>query len=185
MEKKIQSYFELLAQVSNRIDQSELVNVIEAIVSASNSGKKIITCGNGGSALTASHYITDWNKMTNLKAGKKFRGFCLSDNTGLMTAFSNDLSYEDVFSGQLKAIMDEQDTLVAVSGSGNSENVVRCVHAAKSLNGKVVGILGFDGGKLKGLCDLSVIVPSFDMQICEDLHLSIGHLIMKRLTDEL
>lgn len=185
MKLAINRYFETLSEVAKNINVQDLTAVIESIENTANSGNKIITCGNGGSALTASHFITDWNKMVNVRTGKKFRGISLADNIGLMTAFGNDLSYSDIFSGQLNAIMDENDLLVVVSGSGNSKNVIKCVEAAKLLNGRVIGILGFDGGDLKSLCDLSVVIPSFDMQICEDLHLSVGHMVMKRLVNDL
>ena len=144
-------------------------------------GKKIITCGNGGSASTATHYITDWNKMVVLTTGKKFRGVSLCDNVGLITAYGNDLTYGDVFAGQVDALMDAGDLLVAISGSGNSPNIVKAVEAARQAGGKVLGVLGYDGGKLKPICDHSVWVNSFDMQLCEDVHLMFGHMVMKTL----
>ena len=151
--------------------------VVETILQ----NKKIITCGNGGSASTASHYITDWNKMYNLSSGAKLRGVCLADNIGLITAYGNDLDYASVFSGQLGAIMDKGDLLVVVSGSGNSPNILSAIDKAHTLGGSVLGVLGYDGGKAKPLCDEVFHVPSWDMQICEDIHLSFGHLIMKRI----
>jgi D-sedoheptulose 7-phosphate isomerase len=160
----------------------ELVNAaLDLVVDTISKNKKIITCGNGGSALTASHYITDWNKMYNISSGSKIQGICLTDNVGLITAFGNDLDYESVFSGQLDAIMDEGDLLVAVSGSGNSPNILSAINKAHSLGGVVLGVLGYDGGKAKALCDALFHVPSWDMQICEDIHLSFGHLVMKRI----
>jgi len=144
--------------------------------------KKIITCGNGGSASTASHYITDWNKMVNLATGKKFRGLSLCDNMGLITAFGNDLSYEDIFSGQLAAIADEGDLLVAISGSGNSSNILRAVEYANANNIDTLGVVGYDGGKLIHQAKHSVLVPTFDMQLCEDVHLMFGHMVMKALS---
>ena len=154
---------------------------IDMIKAAFDKGRKIITCGNGGSASTASHYITDWNKMINLATGKKFRGISLCDNVGLITAYGNDLSYEDVFSGQLHSIMDEDDLLIAVSGSGNSLNVISAVLEAKRMKGRTLAVVGYDGGKLMPMCDQSVWVRSFDMQLCEDFHLMFGHMVMKSL----
>jgi D-sedoheptulose 7-phosphate isomerase len=100
---------------------------------------------------------------------------------GLITAYGNDLSYADVFSGQIDALMDEGDLLVAVSGSGNSLNVIKAIEAAHRVGGKVLGVVGYDGGKMMPMCDQSVWVPSFDMQLCEDVHLMFGHMVMKTL----
>lgn len=154
---------------------------INMVKEAFDSGKKIVTCGNGGSAHTASHYITDWNKMINLATAKKFRGICLCDNVGLITAFGNDLAYRDIFSGQINALMDEGDLLVAVSGSGNSPNMLEAIQAARCVGAQVLGVVGYDGGKMMSMCDHSVWVRSFDMQLCEDVHLMFGHMVMKTL----
>ncbi len=170
-------------QLAQRLDHLSIKKGIEMVKCAFEDGKKIITCGNGGSASTASHYITDWNKMVNLSTGKKFRGISLCDNVGLITAYGNDLSYVDVFAGQIDSIMDSGDLLVAVSGSGNSANVLRAVEAARSAGGKVLGVVGFDGGKMMPMCDHCVLVPSFDMQLCEDVHLMFGHMVMKTLCE--
>jgi D-sedoheptulose 7-phosphate isomerase len=177
----ISEYFKAHNRLAAQLDLSAFQQGIDLIKEAFEGGKKIITCGNGGSASTASHYITDWNKMITLTTGKKFRGFCLSDNLGLITAYGNDLSYEDVFAGQVNSIMDEGDLLVAVSGSGNSPNILKAISAARNAGGKVLGVVGYDGGKMKPLCDHNVWVPSFDMQLCEDVHLMFGHLVMKNL----
>lgn len=163
------------------INEGEIESAINMIESTFVKGNKIITCGNGGSAATASHYITDWNKMVNLRTGMKFRGFSLCDNVGLITAYGNDLSYDDVYSGQLAAIVDEGDLLIAISGSGNSLNVIKAVEIAKKNNARTLAIVGYDGGRLMPLCDHSVWIKSFDMQMCEDFHLMFGHMVMKKL----
>ena len=177
----VSEYFAAHARLAAQLDVSAFQEGIQMVKEAFEGGKKILTCGNGGSASTASHYITDWNKMINLATGKKFRGVCLSDNVGLITAYGNDLSYADVFAGQVDAMMDEGDLLVAVSGSGNSPNILKAIEAARRAGGKVLGIVGYDGGKMKPICDHNVWVPSFDMQLCEDVHLMFGHLVMKTL----
>jgi D-sedoheptulose 7-phosphate isomerase len=174
-------YFSAHNQLAQKLDAQSFQKGIEIIQEVYESGKKIITCGNGGSASTASHYITDWNKMVNLATGKKFRGISLCDNVGLITAYGNDLTYADVFAGQIDALMDEGDLLVAVSGSGNSLNILKAIEAARHAGGKVLGIVGYDGGKMMPMCDHSVWVPSFDMQLCEDVHLMFGHMVMKTL----
>ena len=104
-------------KVLEKLNEDSLQAAINMVGRAFKAGRKIVTCGNGGSASTASHYITDWAKMINLATNEKFRGFSLVDNVGLITAYGNDLSYEDVFSGQCKALLDEGDLLIAVSCS--------------------------------------------------------------------
>ena len=175
------NYIEEHNKVLSRIDLTSLNLAIQMVVDAFENGKKIITCGNGGSASTASHYITDWSKMANLATGNKFRGFSLVDNIGLITAFGNDLSYDQVFSGQCRSVLDQGDLLVAVSGSGNSPNIVAAIDEANLMGARTLGILGYDGGAAAGLAEHSFIVPSFDMQVCEDIHLMFGHMVMKTL----
>ncbi|MFP8876045.1 MAG: SIS domain-containing protein [Myxococcota bacterium] len=177
----VPAYFEHLQALMNRLDLAEVEAAIELIRSAGQAKRKILVCGNGGSALTASHYINDWNKMAYLSTGKPFRGTCLSDNMGLVTAYSNDISYDDVYSEQLKNLMDPGDLVIAVSGSGNSENVVRALNYANEAGGVTLAISGYDGGKIKQLAQHSLWVPSFDMQLCEDLHFIFGHMVMKSL----
>lgn len=177
----VSNYFEAHRLLVEKIDRALLQASIEVVQSTFESGKKIITCGNGGSASTASHYITDWNKMVNLATGRKFRGVSLSDNMGLVTAYGNDLSYDEVFSGQLAAIGDEGDLLIAISGSGNSPNVLRAVEYANKYGLNTLGIVGYDGGKLLPMVKHAFLVPSFDMQLCEDMHLMFGHMVMKTL----
>jgi len=177
----INNYVAALASLSNELNISEFQSGIDLIRSKFEEGKKIITCGNGGSAYTASHYITDWNKMVSLATNKKFYGISLCDNIGIMTAFGNDISYDEIFSGQLKAILDEGDLLIAISGSGNSANVIKAVEYANSIGADTLAVVGYDGGKLKPIAKHSVWVPSFDMQLCEDFHIIFGHMVMKRL----
>lgn len=181
----VSNYLSAHVRLGQQLDVDAFQKGIDMIKFAFDSGKKIITCGNGGSASTASHYITDWNKMINLATGKKFRGVSLCDNVGLITAYGNDMSYADVFSGQIDALMDKGDLLVAVSGSGNSPNILRAIEAARLAGGDILGVVGYDGGKMMSMCNHSVWVKSFDMQLCEDVHLMFGHMVMKSLCDTL
>jgi D-sedoheptulose 7-phosphate isomerase len=132
----VSNYLAAHARLAAQLNTDSFQQGIDMIKAAFEGGKKILTCGNGGSASTASHYITDWNKMVNLATGKKFRGVCLCDNVGLITAYGNDLSYADVFAGQVDALMDEGDLLVVVSGSGNSPNVLTAIDAARRAGGR-------------------------------------------------
>ena len=177
----IKNYFDSHALLFEKMDITKIKAALELLKSKYLAGNKIITCGNGGSAYTASHYITDWNKMVNIATGNKFHGISLCDNIGLITAFGNDLSFEDIFSGQLKSIMQPGDLLIAVSGSGNSPNVIKAIEYANSIGGETLAIVGYDGGKAKQIAKNCVWVPSYDMQLCEDIHLMFGHMVMKEL----
>ena len=177
----ISAYPTAHARLAEQADLAGFQAGVDLICAKFESGHKIITCGNGGSAHTASHYITDWAKMTNLATGRKFRGLSLCDNMGLITAYSNDISYEEVFVGQLRAILDPGDLVVAVSGSGNSPNVVKAVEYANSAGADTLAVVGYDGGRLKQAAKRSVWVRSFDMQLCEDVHMMFGHMVMKTL----
>ena len=177
----VSNYLAAHTLLAQKINTDAFQKGIDMVKAAFDGGKKIITCGNGGSASTASHYITDWNKMVNLATGKKFRGVSLCDNVGLITAYGNDLSYADVFAGQVNALMDDGDLLVAISGSGNSQNVLKAIEAARLAGGDVLGVVGYDGGEMMPMCDHSVWVQSFDMQLCEDVHLMFGHMVMKTI----
>ncbi|MBW8846943.1 MAG: SIS domain-containing protein [Burkholderiales bacterium] len=177
----VKNYFAAHALLAEKVNADAFQAGIDLIRAKFLAGKKIFTCGNGGSASTASHYITDWNKMVNLATGKKFRGISLCDNIGAITAFANDLAYEQVFAGQLAAIADEGDVLVAISGSGNSPNVLKAVEFANANGMDTLAVVGYDGGKLKQMAKQSIWVPSFDMQLCEDVHLMFGHMVMKTL----
>ena len=174
-------YLAAHARLAGKLDEQAFQTGVDLVRRAFDGETQIITCGNGGSAYTASHYITDWNKMVNLATGRRFRGISLCDNIGIVTAFANDMSYDEVFVGQLKAILAAGDLVIAVSGSGNSKNVVRAVEYANQAGAETLAIVGYDGGTLKKIARHSVWVPSFDMQLCEDVHLMFGHMVMKAL----
>ena len=175
------NYFNSHKNLFEKIDRDSITNAIKIIKKKFLNQSTIITCGNGGSAHTASHFITDWNKMINLATNKIFKGICLCDNVGLITAYANDIEYNEIFSGQLKAILCPEDLVIAVSGSGNSKNVINAVKYANSVGADTLAFVGYDGGELIKVAKNSVMVPSFDMQLCEDIHLMLGHMVMKEL----
>lgn len=183
MKFTINNYFKAHQSLFSRIDKNQIEVAIKLVKKKFITKSKIITCGNGGSAYTASHFITDWNKMTNIYKKKFFYGFSLTDNVGLVTAYANDINYEKIFEGQLMSILNKNDLLIAISGSGNSKNVLNAVKYCNAIGATSLSFTGFDGGKIKKESKYNVHVPSFDMQICEDMHLMIGHMIMKNLCD--
>ena len=175
------AYLDALQTLLATIDPAEIAAVTRVITAAAAAERDIFVFGNGGSAMTASHAITDWNKMTFLHTGMPFRGQCLNDNVGLLTAFGNDLEYAEVFAGQLRSLVRTGDVVLAISGSGNSPNVVRAIEEANAAGAVTVGLCGFDGGRLRELAQHSVWVHSHDMQLCEDVHLTVCHIVMKAL----
>jgi D-sedoheptulose 7-phosphate isomerase len=144
--------------------------------------------GNGGSASTASHFVTDIAKVaggTEAKGpGKRFRCLCLNDNVPGVTAWANDVNYAAVFAGQLKALAVKGDVAVAISGSGNSPNVLEAVRAARAMGLTTIGLTGMGGGQLKDLVDVALVVPSNSMQHTEDTHLVTLHVLTAYLRDE-
>ena len=176
-----ENYISRLHSLLNSLDTEQFEGGINLIEATWTSGHQIITLGNGGSALTAQHYVNDWAKSISLTSGKPFRARCLCDNTGLLMSYANDISYEDIFSEQLKVVLNPGDLVIGLSGSGNSENVIRAIRYANENDGITLGVCGYDGGALRKTAQHSVWAPVNDMQLCEDVHLMFGHMVMQRL----
>jgi D-sedoheptulose 7-phosphate isomerase len=173
-------YFEVHQRVAAAIPHDLINQIADELLSAYEAGRTIYLFGNGGSASLASHLACDLGKGTAYcNGGKRFRALALTDNIPTMTAWANDASYEDMFSEQLRNFVQPQDVAFAISGSGNSENVLRALQVAREAAATTIGITGFQGGKMKPLCDICLIVPSDDMQVIEDLHLALAHSVFR------
>ena len=176
-----QDYLSRLERLLDDFDCSQVDEAVEVIAAAWQQGRQIITLGNGGSSMTALHFINDWNKSVFMATGKPFRGRSLVDNLGLVMSYGNDVSFQDIFVEQLKNILQPGDLVIAISGSGNSENVIRAVRYANEHGGVTLGLRGYRGGRLKELAQHVVWVDVDDMQLSEDLHAIFGHIVMQRL----
>jgi D-sedoheptulose 7-phosphate isomerase len=174
-------YLEKLAQQILKADLAQIENAIEVIRKTWMSGGQVITMGNGGSSLTALHFINDWNKSIYLETGRQFRGRSLVDNIGLIMSYANDVSFLDIFYEQLKNILHPGDLVIGISGSGNSENVIRAIDFANKNGAVTLGLSGFDGGRLKQCAQHNYWVDICDMQVVEDMHMAFGHSVMQRL----
>jgi len=173
-------YFEELQRVAKCLSHDRINQIADALVHAYESGRMVYLFGNGGSASLASHLACDLGKGTaHCNGGKRFRVLALTDNLPTLTAWANDAGYEDVFSEQLRNVVEPQDVAFAISGSGNSKNVLGALHVARAAGATTVGITGFQGGKMKSQCDICAVVPSDDMQIIEDLHVAMAHAIFR------
>lgn len=177
----IESYFLKLKNTIDFIDRNEINGFIKLLVKARNAKKNIFIMGNGGSAATASHFCCDFNKGLSHNSENRFRFFCLNDNIPTITAYSNDVSYDDIFIEQLKNFFESGDYVIGISGSGNSRNIIKAIDFANKNNGITIGLSGFNGGILKKIAKYSVHANIDDMQISEDLHMILCHLIMKTL----
>ncbi len=182
--KQIGAYIDLEKKILENLPQEDINQAMNMLEEARLSGKRIFTCGNGGSASTASHMVCDFNKGVSLNQEVKYDFECLSDNVAHMMAVGNDISYDDIFVIPLKNKLKEGDVLIGISGSGNSENVVRAFAYAKEKGAKTIAMTGYSGGKLKGMADCSLHVNVDNMQVAEDLHLVLNHMMMFILAGE-
>ena len=194
---ELQAYREREIEAYERLDLESVNTVMNILEEARRSGKRIFICGNGGSAATASHYTGDYNKGVNMGLlgidghsadgtlnAEKMKGIslynfeCLSDNIPTMMAVSNDESYAEAFRFPLSVKMKAGDIFIGISGSGNSVNVVNAMEYAKEHGGTTIAIVGYSGGKMKEIADYNIHVDINDMQIAEDLHMVLDHMMM-------
>jgi D-sedoheptulose 7-phosphate isomerase len=172
-------YLTRLKQVIDAFDLKAFDKTVQMILDAYQQQSHIFIMGNGGSGATASHLACDINKGCCIDLEKKFKMLCLNDNMPTMLALANDISYEAVFEEQIKNFFNPTDVVIGISGSGNSENVLRAISYAAAHGGKTIGWSGFGGGKLAEMVDLAFVVNSDDMQQIEDVHMIVAHMIMQ------
>lgn len=181
----VQQYFDGLKKVIDEFDIDQVTVVMERLLVAYRRRASVYIFGNGGSASTASHFVNDFNKGVSERLPQGFRFFCLNDNVPTMMAVANDISYNRVFVLQLKNYLQPDDLVIAISGSGNSPNVIEAVRFANQRGVETIGLVGFDGGRLKKLVRHCIHVPVDDMQKVEDLHLVLNHVMMALFKEHL
>ena len=174
----IQDYLELEKRTLEALSRQEIRGVVDAVLDAYEHEGTIYICGNGGSAATASHAANDFNKGISEYVDKKWHFYCLNDNMATLMSIANDISYEEVFRFQLRGRLKPRDLVIGISGSGNSANVVNAIRYAKEQGVRTVGWTGYSGGKVKELADVSLYVPLDNMQVVEDMHMVMVHLLM-------
>lgn len=176
--EEIKDYIRLEIEILGKMDVEAINDALNLLYDTMQKEGNIYIFGNGGSSATASHFQNDFNKGISEHTVKKFRFQCLNDNVATLMAIANDISFDEVFCFQLTGRLKPNDIVIAISGSGNSRNVLNAVEYAKGQGCKAIGLTGFDGGKLKELSDISLHVPVNSMQITEDLHMVLDHLMM-------
>jgi D-sedoheptulose 7-phosphate isomerase len=174
-------YLAQLAEVVGRIPTQAVGRAISVILQARATGRRIYVMGNGGSSATASHFVCDLVKTARVPDEEAVRAFSLSDNTPLLTAWSNDDAYEHVFSEYIRAVVEAEDVVIGISASGNSANILSGLEAATRLGARTIALVGFDGGGACQLADVVVHVPSHDYGLVEDSHAAITHAITRAI----
>ena len=180
----IQEYISNLQLTMDQLPRQLIADVINLLQQARTKGSQVFILGNGGSASTASHFVCDLAKNTRQEGLPNFRVIGLSDNMAIFSALANDEGYENVFSEQLVSLVRSGDIVIAISASGNSNNVIKAVEAAHQYDATVIGFTGFDGGRLGKLANINIHVNSNIIEHVEDIHLMLEHLIVKTIKDQ-
>lgn len=178
MSNVIKEYIADVKRLCDTLDIDKIDGVCEVVLEKYKAGKQIFVAGNGGSAGTSNHFSCDFGKNAVKSDTKRPKIISLSSNIEVLTALGNDFSYAEVFSQQMKNLFNDGDLIILISASGNSPNVVSAAEYAKSRGGVVVGLTGFEGGKLKDLSDVYVNIPSYSYEKIEDLHMMLVHMIV-------
>jgi D-sedoheptulose 7-phosphate isomerase len=181
----VASYLKELSTTIQRLPLPSIDHLVHEFLRAYDGGRTIFLFGNGGSASLASHMACDLGKGTAPPKGKRLRALALTDNLALITAWANDTHYENVFVEQLENLLQPGDVACAISASGNSPNVLAALSFARRAGARTAGVTGFEGGRMKSLCDVCVVVSSGNMQIIEDLHVAIAHAVFRVLRHEI
>lgn len=174
-------YCQGLKQALDAVSADAVEEFVQLLERACREGRQVFLMGNGGSGSTASHVACDLNKGVSFGRQQRFRAICLNDSLPTVMAYANDVSYEDIFVEPLKNFLRPGDVVIALSGSGNSANVLKAIDYANQQGAFTVGLSGYDGGKLARLVRLPLVVPVHDMQKAEEVHLTIFHVAMQAL----
>ena len=193
-EKQIEQYLNEIKDICNNISKEDIDKAIELLFDAWINGKNVFFCGNGGSAGTANHFMCDLFKVTIVEGKKRFKAHCLNDNVPLMTALINDEGWDNLYTEQLKNLFEKGDVLICLSvhgGAGQdkagawSQNLLKAMNYVKKNGGKTIGFAGFDGGAMKEIADVSIVVPFNATPHVEAFHVVLQHLIAFRLKEKI
>lgn len=187
-QKYIQDQLEDSATTKKKIFEAcsaSIIKAVDAIFNALNNQKKILICGNGGSAADSQHLAAELVIRMTKPNRPPVAAIALTTDTSILTAGGNDIGFENIFSRQIEAIGNEGDILIAISTSGNSENVNRAIQQARKKQMKIIGFLGKDGGTSKNLVDIPIIIPAEDTQRIQEGHITVAHIICGIIENEM
>lgn len=175
----LDQYKKDLTQAIFGIDPAAFEKTIRILADAYRGGKQVFIMGNGGSAGTANHFVCDFGKNAVQDPAKpRFRIISLCDNVEKITAFGNDVSFDEIFRQQLINLLNPGDVLISISASGNSPDLVKACAYAQETGAKQITLSGFQGGKIKAYADAAFVVPLESYEMIEDVHLNIMHMIV-------
>jgi len=172
-------YRDLLLQTLSNLDLKAVDRLVDWFLETREQGGNIYTFGNGGSGATATHAAGDFLKGASYGLDKRFKMICLNDNLPALMAIANDIGYDDIFVEPLKNYLGPHDLAIGISGSGNSQNVVKALEFAKAHGVRTVAMCGFKGGKIKELADLAIHAEVMDMEVTEDVHMAVFNMVKK------
>ena len=175
------SHQELIQKVIDQLS-GDIETACTMISSVINDNKKVLIAGNGGSAADAQHIAAELSGRF-VKERKALPGIALTVDTSALTAIANDYGYHHVFSRQVEALAQPGDLFIGISTSGNSQGILNAFEAAKNINCKTLGLSGRDGGKMNGLCDLNIVIPSNVTARIQEMHILVGHILCKAVDD--
>jgi D-sedoheptulose 7-phosphate isomerase len=181
--EKLKGYINELHNTLDLLPIELVAELISILQEARVNHRQVFIMGNGGSASTATHFVADLAKNTRWHTLPDFRVLGLTDNMAMLSAYANDEGYENVFVQQLANFVRPKDIVIAISASGNSNNVLKAVELANQVKARTIGLTGFDGGRLGTLVDVNIHIPSNIIEQVEDLHLVVEHMVVKTLKE--
>jgi D-sedoheptulose 7-phosphate isomerase len=184
IDRMIEGYLSEIRQILVRLPVEDIREMVDRLEDARARGKQVFLFGNGGSASTASHLAVDFAKVTIADGKPRLKAIALTDNIAMISAWANDLSYDEVFSQQLQAHVEPGDVVIGISTSGTSPNVLNALRLARSMGAVTIGLTGRDGGQMNGVVDLCIKVPDNRTGRIEDIHLMLGHVVTACLADK-
>ena len=182
---RVATYLDEVESVVRSISRADVRAVVDRLFGAWQERRTTYIVGNGGSASTASHMMNDLNKMSTVLGLPRFRAIALTDNVPYITAIGNDIDYADIFVEQLRNFLLPGDVLIAISGSGNSENIVRAVTYSNEIGAVSIGLCGQPGSRLCKAAHFAITIPSKNICQREDGHLILNHTIALALRDRI
>ncbi len=172
---QLKAHREVIAQIEGELSPL-IAEMITLLVETFNSGGKLLVMGNGGSAADAQHFVAEIVGRFKMER-RGLPAIALSTDTSILTAIGNDYGFDKIFSRQIEALAAPGDLVVGISTSGNSPNVLQALELARKLECRTVGLLGKDGGTIKDVCSLALIVPTHDTPRVQESHITIIHIV--------